>query len=251
MSQLILYGLIGGLFSLIGGLILLWRADIARRLIMPLLAFAAGAFLSASLLDILPEALEMTEDPHSVMWAMLIGFCLFFILERWLMRYFFHSHNDSHQHTAHTETLPFLLILGDSLHNLLDGIIIAVTYVANPVLGLTTTLAVAAHEIPQEIGDFSILLGLGWKKSRVLIVNIIQSLLTIPGLFIGYYAGTALNVSLPYLLAGAAGTFLYLGASDLIPELHHQAGHKHFYRIVVPLLLGILMVGYLSALARH
>src|SRR5688572_12248498 len=137
MDQLILYSLIGGLFSLIGGLILVWREDLAKKIIVPLLSFAAGAFLGASFLDILPEALESSPEAHPVLIATLAGFMSFFILERMLMRYFKHDENKD-KHKDHTESLPFLLILGDSFHNFLDGIVIALSFVANPVLGLTT-----------------------------------------------------------------------------------------------------------------
>lgn len=203
------------------------------------------------MLDILPEALEMVDEPHLVFYATLVGFCGFFILERVLMRYVIHPHVDHHSHTEHTESLPALLVIGDTIHNFLDGIVIAIAYVANPVIGLTTTMAVAAHEIPQEIGDFSVLLSQGWSKRKIVLTNIAQSLMTIPGIFVGYYGSQALESYVPYLLAGAAGVFLYLGASDLIPELHHRAGHKHLYRIVIPFVMSIVIIGYLTQLAHH
>src|SRR3989344_5910866 len=149
MLQLILYSLVGGAFSLVGGLLLLTRVDLAKKVITPLLAFAAGAFLGVTFLDILPEAVEQAVEPHSVFIALLIGFVSFFILERLLM--FFHAGESDHEHSEHTEFLPFMLILGDCIHNFLDGILIGLAYIANPVLGLTTALGVAAHEIPQEI----------------------------------------------------------------------------------------------------
>src|SRR3989344_1947007 len=144
MIQLIFYSLIGGVFSLVGGLILLTRLDIAKKIITPLLAFSAGAFLGVTFLDILPEAIEQVAEPHNIFIALLIGFVSFFILERLLM--FFHVKETDHKHSDHTEFLPFLLILGDCIHNLLDGVIIALAYIANPILGLTTALGVAAHE---------------------------------------------------------------------------------------------------------
>lgn len=251
MSDLIVvlgYGLIGGLFSTIGGLLLLWRDDLAKKIMTPLLAFSAGAFMAASFLDVLPEALEMSSEPHPIMIALLAGFSLFFIMERYLMRHFFGHH--THEHAEHTESLPILVVTGDSIHNFLDGMLIGLTYLANPVLGLATTLAIAAHEIPQEIGDFSILYNQGWAKKKIVLVNILQSLLTIPGILLGYYAGSSLESSLPYLLAGAAGIFLYIAASDLIPELHHRAGHKHFKRIIIPFIVSIVLVGYFTALAH-
>ena len=215
------------------------------------MAFAAGAFLGATFLDLIPEALEMVEEPHPVLMATLIGFLLFFTLERFLMRYFYHSHSNKHEHAEHTESLPFLLILGDSIHNFLDGIVIGLAFLADPTLGFSATLAIAAHEIPQEIGDFSILLNQGWSKAKIIAVNVAQSLLTLPGALLGFYGATLFENSLPYLLAGTAGIFLYLGASDLIPELHHRAGHRHFGKVLIPMLLSILLIGYLVNLAHH
>lgn len=248
MWLLLFYSLLGGLVSLVGGLLLLTRVDLAKKLLTPLLAFAAGAFLAASFLDILPEALELGVEPHNVLAAALGGFLSFFILERLLM--LLQAHGAGHTHSDHTESLSFLLVLGDSIHNFLDGVVIALAYLANPVLGLTTTLGVAAHEIPQEIGDFSILLGQGWSKKRIIWVNIGQSLLTIPGVLLGYYGGQALGAYLPYLLGVTAGIFCYLAASDLIPEIHHRAGHRQFWIVVLPLLASVLLLWYLINLTH-
>jgi zinc and cadmium transporter len=251
MQQLLFYSLIGGLFSLLGGLALVWRADLVKKFTTTLLAFSAGAFLAASFLDILPEALEMVEEPHPVLLAALIGFLIFFAIERYFMRFTrVHEGEECNDHGEHTESLPYLLIVGDSFHNFLDGIVIALSWLADPSLGLVTTLAVAAHEIPQEIGDFSILLNQGWAKSRVIMINIAQSLLTVLGALVGYYAGSAFEPYLPYLLAGAAGIFIYISASDLIPEVHHHASHKQFLRVIFPLLIGIAAVWFLSGLAH-
>lgn len=241
MATLIFYSLIGGLFSLVGGVFLLALGTKVRQsLTTSLLSFAAGAFIATSFTDLIPEAIDQSGEAHSVLLAVMVGLVAFFILERLLMRYGFH--NDKHDHADHTESLPALLILGDTLHNFLDGIVIAVAYVANPALGLTTTLAVAAHELPQEIGDFSVLLNHGWSRGKVLLINVLQSLATIPGAIVGFAAGTALTPQLPSFLGAAGGIFLYLGASDLIPELHHRAGHKHVLRVVLPLLAGITIV---------
>jgi zinc and cadmium transporter len=248
MAQLIFYSLIGGLFSLIGGLLLVWKVEFAKKITTSLLAFAAGAFLAVSFLDLLPEAVEAVEEPHGIFISAIVGFVLFFILERALMRFRHHDHEEEHSHvvqTEHAEPLPTLIIIGDSVHNFLDGIVIALAYIANPVLGLVTTLGIAAHEIPQEIGDFGILLSQGWSKKRVIIVNILQSLLTAVGALVGYYIGSMLEPSLPYLLAGVAGIFLYIAGSDLIPEIHHRTGHRHFFRVVIPLIASVVLVGFL------
>ncbi len=253
MALLIFYSLIGGLFSLIGGLLLVWKADLAKKITTSLLAFAAGAFLSVTFLDLLPEAVEAVEEPHGIFIAVIVGFIFFFVLERALMRFRHHDHDDEHSHlvqTEHVEPLPTLIIIGDSVHNFLDGIVIALAYIANPVLGLVTTIGIAAHEIPQEIGDFGILLSQGWAKKKVILVNVLQSLLTVVGAIIGYYIGSMLESSLPYLLAGVAGMFLYIAGSDLIPEIHHRTGHRHFFRVVIPLISSVIIVGLLVQLTH-
>lgn len=241
LNNLLFYSLIGGLFSLIGGLIVLWKSAYAEKIIFPLISFGAGAFMAAAFFDILPEALESAGEVHPVMTATLAGFIIFFILDRLLMR-FIHPEHEILKHSDHTETLPALLILGDFIHNFMDGIVIAIAYVASPALGLPTALAIAAHEIPQEIGDFSILLKLKWKKQNIIAVNILQSLVTIPGVFIGYELGQLINPYLPYLLGATAGIFIYIAASDLIPELHHQSGHKHFFSVIVPFILSVVLI---------
>lgn len=249
MMTLLFYSVVAGLLSLLGGvLLLLIDTKIRQAITTSLLSFAAGAFIATSLTDLIPEAIELGQDSHTILRFVMVGLIGFFILERLLMRYGFHE--GKHEHADHTETLPALLILGDTIHNFLDGVVIAVAYVANPALGLTTTLAVAAHELPQEIGDFSVLLNHGWSRTKVLIVNVTQSLATIPGALLGFAAGTALSPHLPSVLGVAGGIFLYLGASDLIPELHHRAGHKHVLRVVVPFIASIAIVTLLVQLTH-
>lgn len=242
MLQLVLLSLVGGLFSLIGGIFLLFNLRLAKKIITILLSFAAGAFLTTAFIDIIPEAVEMVEEPHPVFFAVLAGFTIFFIAERALMTY---KKRDAHEHSEHTESLAFLVILGDIIHNFLDGVLIAIAFIANPALGLATAIGIAAHEIPQEIADFSILISNGWKKSSIILVNILQSLMTIPGALLGFYASQYFVSQMHILLGIAGGIFIYISASDLIPELHHKSGHNHFFRIVTPFLASILLVSYL------
>lgn len=249
MGTLLWYSLIGGLFSLAGAAALLAvKTSLRKALTTTLLAFGAGAFIATSFADLLPDAVEQSQEARSVFLAAMGGLVAFFILERFLMRYGFHA--NGHAHEDHMESLPALLIVGDSIHNFLDGVVIAVAYVSSPALGLTTALAVASHELPQEIGDFSILLNHGWSRSKVFLVNLVQSLATIPGAIIGYLGGIALARHLPVFLAAAAGIFLYLGSSDLIPELHHRAGHRQVLHVVIPFLTGTLAVTVLVRLSR-
>jgi zinc and cadmium transporter len=248
--SLLLYSLAGGLFSLFGGLLLLWKPGVTHKIIHILISFGAGAFLAAAFLDIFPEALEISANYHGVLLSALVGFVIFFVLERLFMSIHSLGHHD-HDHSSHTESLSYLVILGDGLHNFLDGILIALAYLANPVLVWPTTLAIAAHEIPQEIGDFSILMRLNWKRSHIIAVNIIQSLLTIPGVMLGLFAGQYLVAYLPYVLGGTAGIFIYIAASDLIPELHHLSGHKHFGKTVFPLIASIVLMYFFIYIVEH
>jgi zinc and cadmium transporter len=248
--QLIFYGLIGSILALVGGIFVLWRHEQIRKVMTSLLAFAAAAFLGVAFLDLLPEAVEAVEEPHFVFISFLIGLTLFFTLERTLMRHF---HKHEHEHTErddHTESLPPLILLGDTLHNFLDGIAIAVAYVADPALGLTTAIAVAAHEVPQEIGDFAILLDRGWSRTKVFLVNVFSAAGALLGILVGYTAVNAFESWLPYLLAGVAGIFTYIALSDLIPEIHHRARHKHLYRVLIPFVIGLILIGYLIMLTH-
>lgn len=249
MNSLFLYSLLGSVFSLIGGIILLWKPGFTKTYMTPLLGFGAGAFLAGAFIDILPEAMKTVSDTRQVMTAVLIGFLSFFILERLFMR-MFHIHNGSLSHSEHTESLPYLLVLGDSFHNFLDGIVIGLAVSISPTLGFPTAFAVAAHELPQEMGDFSVMIRQGWTKSVVLGINVLQSLLTIPGVFIGYYMRSVIGVYVPSLLGVAAGIFIYIAATDILPELHHNSSHKHFFRVVIPTLLGVLFVSFFSTLER-
>lgn len=243
------YGLIGGLLSLLGGILLVSSSDRISRFITPFVGFGAGAFLAVSFLDLLPESIEVLGEPHVAFNYFLLGFTLFFLLERVVMKYA-HTHSNEVAHHEHTESLPWLVILGDSIHNFIDGVVIALSYIANPALGLTTTLAVAAHEIPQEIGDFAILLDCGWSKQKIIMVNILSSLLTILGVLLGYTIGHSFDGILPYMAAVVAGIFTYIAASDLIPEINDRAGHRIMFGVVCAFVFGLGMVGYLIGLTH-
>ncbi|HYF10224.1 MAG TPA: ZIP family metal transporter [Candidatus Paceibacterota bacterium] len=241
MSSLILYGLIGSLFSLAGGLLLLANAAFAKRITNLLFAFGAGSFIAISFLDLLPEAVEMVEEPHAVFLAALAGFAAFFALERLSMKHF--RKDPTHVHGAHSESLPWMTVVADTAHNFLDGVVIALAYIANPLLGLPTALAIAAHEVPQEIGEFAILLDQGWSKKKIIAANLLSALSAFLGIGVAYLALPFFEAYLPLLLGGVSGVFVYIAASQLIPEIHHRAGHTEAYRILAAFLLGILAIG--------
>ncbi len=224
MIEIIFFSLIGGLFSLVGALLLLKSKKTAEGMAKYATPFAAGVLLGAAFIDLLPEALEQGADQNSILLATLIGILVFFVLERFVS--VFHHHHPDHEH-VHDDTKPsstnLMVIIGDSVHNALDGVAIASAFlIGGTSTGIITVLAVALHEIPQEIGDFGILLKNGMSRRKVIAVNIGSALATTIAAVITYKIGGDLDI-IPYLLAITAGFFIYIATSDIIPEIHDSA----------------------------
>lgn len=209
---------------LVGGLIsLLLAAALAFRLptwgLSRLIAFAAGTMLAAALLDILPEALNLAPGHvDAVLATVLAGLIGFYLLERLALWRHAHPGEDGEAMAG----APWVVLLGDGVHNFVDGVLIAAAFLADPWLGVTTTLAVALHEIPQELGDFVLLLAAGWPKRRALLANGLSSLAAVLGGIVGWLAFDSAHAALPYALAVAAASFLYIAVADLLPMLHRQ-----------------------------
>lgn len=221
LGYIIFFTLIGSVFSLIGGVILLFKEKIALKYSHFLAAFAAGTLLGTVFFDLLPEAVGESKrlgDINIFIWV-LFGILGFFLLERFI--HWFHHHQHEYEDEVVKPTVP-LIIIGDSVHNFIDGVVIAATFLVSIPLGIVTTLAVAAHEIPQEIGDFGILLHKGLGRKKVLLVNVLSALIAMLGALITFWIGESIEPSLPILLAVTAGFFIYIAASDLIPEIHHE-----------------------------
>lgn len=216
MINVIVYSLIGGVISLVGGVILLSSRRSAELLAINATPFAAGVLLAAAFTDLLPDALH-DQEVKSIMITTLCGVLGFFILERFL-RFFHHHHEDELNNQASNS----LIIIGDTLHNALDGVAIGAAFLISPSTGIVTAIAVAAHEIPQEIGDFGLLLRNGMNPSKVLLVNIVSALATLLAAVAVFSIGTANLSFVPYLLALTAGFFIYIAASDIIPEIHEK-----------------------------
>ncbi len=238
--QLIGLTLVGGLFSLVGGVLLLSRKDTAKALAQYATPFAAGALLAAVFLDLLKDGLEYG-TAETVLLAALVGILLFFFAERTL-RWFHHHHDDEDD----ASTKP-LIIAGDTMHNALDGVAIAAAFLVSPATGVVTTIAVAAHEIPQEIGDFGLLLAKGMGRRKVLLVNIISSLATTVAAVITFAIGSSSALPTDLLLGLSAGFLLYIALSDIIPSIHQHASkskqRKLFDWQTTLLVLGVLVVG--------
>ena len=228
-GHILFYSLIGGVISLIGGVILLSRRSWAEKLATYATPFAAGALLSAVFLDLLHEGVELAE-PYTVMLSALIGVITFFLAERFL--HWFHHH---HEHEGSQDPTASLVIVGDIMHNILDGIAIAASFLVSVPTGIITTFAVAAHEIPQEIGDFGLLLNKGLSRKRVLVVNVLSALATTGAALFTFWLGSDQALPTGVLLGISAGFLLYIAASDIIPSIHEDAKHRLFD--VRPLLL--------------
>jgi zinc and cadmium transporter len=246
MLTVLFFSLIGGVLSLVGGIILLSKKSTADGLAKYATPFAAGVLLAAALVSLIPEALEASDDISSVMTYVLIGILFFFFLERFL-RWFHHHHEDESKGKATNS----LIIIGDTLHNALDGIAIGAAFLIDVPTGIIATAAVAAHEIPQEIGDFGLLLKNGMSRKNVLLVNIFSAFATSLTAVLTFWLGDSENFPLSALLAITAGFFIYISTSDIIPEIHDEAGgNKKDIRPWL-LLIGALMVVVISPIAHE
>ncbi|MEK9178195.1 MAG: ZIP family metal transporter [Patescibacteria group bacterium] len=217
LAYILFFTLIGSVFSLIGGILLLINEKKTLKYSHLLAAFAAGTLLGTVFFDLFPEAIA-SENSNVFLWT-LIGILGFFLLERFV--HWFHHHQHEYKDEPSKPTIP-LIILGDSVHNFIDGVVIAATFLVSIPLGIVTTIAVAAHEIPQEIGDFGILLHKGLRRKKVLLVNIASALTAVAGAITTFLIGERTEALLPILLSLTAGFFIYIAASDLIPEIHHE-----------------------------
>jgi zinc and cadmium transporter len=207
-------GSLGGLFA--ASTFLLLGDSLRARIIPWAISFAVGTLLGAALLALLPEALESI-PPINALGTLLGGVLTFFLLEKLVL--WRHCH-DGQECEVHTTSAASLVIVGDALHTFVDGAIIAAAVLTSIPLGITTALAVAAHEIPQEVGDVAILLRAGYSRSRALLLNILSATGGVLGALLMLLASQSVPQALPYVLSFAAGSFLYVAMSDLIPDLH-------------------------------
>jgi zinc and cadmium transporter len=218
---------LGGILSAAAASVfLLWPERQRMRALPHLVSFAIGALLAAALLDLLPEAIERA-GPHNVTavcTTLLGGLLLFFVLEKLVLWRHCHAHDcDGHVADHHrAEASAWLVLIGTGFHNVLDGVLMAAAVMTDPQLGIVTALAIFAHEIPQEVGDLAILLHGGMTRRRALLLNLITSLTSVAGGIVAYFALSAAISYLPYAIAAAASSFLYIAVADLIPGLHRR-----------------------------
>lgn len=238
----LVFTFIGSIASLAGGFILLkrnlWQGENSTHL----LSFAAGVLLATAFLDLLPESLGESPDGANIFLACLIGIVTFFFLERLFVN--FHPHEDDEEKLlgSRRKSVVSLIIFGDSFHNFIDGFAIASSFLVSIPLGITTSLAVAAHEIPQEISDFVILLRSDLGVKKAIIFNILSGLTAIAGALIALFVAAWIAPYLGLVLAFTAGMFIYIAGSDIIPELQHMYLKDRESHQAVFFVIGILTV---------
>lgn len=245
--DVIFFSLVGGFFSLIGGVLLLSKKKIADASARYAIPFAAGALLAAVFLDLLKEGVEIDTSEY-VLLATLLGIFIFFFAERFL-RWFHHHHE--HKDEPKDPAVP-LIIAGDTLHNALDGVVIASAFLISVPTGIVTTLAVAAHEIPQEIGDFGLLLSKGVKRGKVLLFSVFSALATTVTAVITFAIGSEEKLPVGLLLGVSAGFLLYIAMSDIIPTIHQTSKDKNLLQVQSVLLaFGALVVAVVIQLSHQ
>ena len=248
LSWIVLFTLLGGLFSaLVAGSFLLLRESTRARALPYLVAFATGALLGAALLGLLPEAVEHAGEGGvgRVGAALLGGIALFFILEKLVLwRHCHEDHCETHvpdaSHRDHASAV--MMLVGDGVHNALDGVLIAAAFLTDINLGIMAGVAVMTHEIPSEVGNFAVLLHGGFSRRKALLWNVISSLTAVLGGFVGWFAFREAMALLPYALAVAAASLLYVAVADLIPGLHKRTDLRAGAFQVVWIGIGVALV---------
>ena len=254
LGWIIVFSLLGGVLSVLAASVFLLINDKYQRKLLPhTVSFAIGALLGAALLALLPHAITVNEnvDMHDLGLTILIGLLGFFLLEKMVLwRHCHSSHCEVHSpsenntsgHGHQKDASGTLIIIGDAVHNLVDGVLIAAAFMTDIDLGIVTALAVAAHEIPQEIGDFAILLNSGYKRGRALFFNVLASMATLVGAVIAYYSLQSMQQALPYILAIAASSFIYIAVADLIPGLHKRTELRETLQQITLIGLGVATI---------
>jgi zinc and cadmium transporter len=240
------FTLIGGLLSvLLAAAFLLVPENHHPKILPHGVSFAVGALLSVAFLDLLPDAMHQAGPAHqeTILATVLGGVLGFFLLEKLLVwRHCHATHCETHGETHFHQPAGTLIVVGDAIHNFVDGILIAAAFLTDTQLGIVTSLAVAAHEIPQEVGDFAILLQSGYSRFRALAYNLLSSLATLVGGVLAYFGLGLIHEQLPYILALAASSFIYVAVADLIPSLHQKTTLQAAISQIALILAGVLII---------
>lgn len=240
---ILLLSFVGSMAGLVGGVIFLLKKEWARTLCKYAVPFAAGVLLSVSLLHLLPEAVHLTGE--KAYFIVLIALLSSFFFEQ----YFAHlHHHEDRKHTLTKASAP-LVVFGDTIHNFIDGVAIASAYLIDPYFGLVVTLSTFLHETPHEIGDFGVLMSAGWSRSKTFMANLFSATATFPGALLVFFFLRDAHDKIGILLAFSAGIFLYLGASDFLPEVGEEENGAIKWKKFALLVIGVLLMYALSIIS--
>jgi len=223
------------LIAFVGIFALSLKEKLLNKILLFLVSLSAGALMGGAFLHLLPEAVEKSGDTEIFIFV-LVGFILFFMMEKIL--HWRHCHKGK----CDVHTFHYMNLIGDSIHNFIDGLIMAASFVVSVPLGITTTIAIAAHEIPQEIGDFGVLIYGGFEKKKAIVLNFIVALTIVLGGVVGYFISKSIESAVVYLLPFAAGGFIYIAATDLVPEIKKELDIKRSMATIIVFICGILIM---------
>lgn len=230
--------------SLVGVFTLSFKKKLLSRMLLVLVALAAGTMIGNVFFLLLPESVELLPS-RSAFSVVLLSFVLFFLIEKVL--HWRHCHDGN----CDVHTFGYMSLIGDAVHNFIDGLVIAASFLVSIPLGIATTVAIALHEIPQEIGDFAVLLHAGYSRRRALLLNFVVALGALVGAIFGYFLITSVGNISSYLVPFAAGGFLYIAASDLLPEVRRETETKRIVYIFLAFLTGVFLMYYISIDQDH
>jgi zinc and cadmium transporter len=240
LAYIILATIIVSLISFVGVITLTLKGQILNTILFVLIGLSAGTLMGGAFLHLLPEAVESSKEFNVPLLDMflfvLVGFILFFVIEKVL--HWRHCHKGE----CEVHTFTYMNLIGDSIHNFIDGLIMAASFVASIPLGLTTTIAISTHEIPQEIGDFGVLIYGGFSKKKAIVLNFLVALTAVLGGLVGYLISSRIANVVLYILPFAAGGFVYIAATDLIPEMKKEVNIKKSMMTLVVFICGILIM---------
>ena len=237
LAWIIVFALLGSVGSAAGAALLLMFPRAIREALVPtLISYAAGVLLAAAFLGMIPKALARSPG-QPILAVVLAGLVLFFVLEKLVL--WRHCHDGDC--AVHGRAAP-LILFGDALHNFVDGVVIAAAFLVSMPLGIATAAAVIAHEVPQEIGDFAILLDSGYSRAKAFWLNLLSSATTLPGALAGYFWLAQMNEAIAYILALSAASFIYIALADLLPSLHRRGTKGSSLWQLVLLLAGICSI---------
>jgi len=242
LAYIILATIVVSLISFVGVITLTLKDQILNKILLILIGLSAGALMGGAFLHLLPETVESSEKFNvpllNLFLFVLVGFILFFLIEKVL--HWRHCHKGE----CDVHTFQYMNLIGDSIHNFIDGLIMAASFVVSIPLGITTTIAISFHEIPQEIGDFGVLIYGGFSKKKAIALNFLVALTAVIGGIVGYFISSRIENTVLYILPFAAGGFIYIAATDLVPEIRKELDMKKYMATLLVFICGILIMWF-------